>query len=149
MLEYKLYINGEFRDASDKGTFDSINPYDKSVFAKLAKATLQDTKDAIKAARYAFDSGEWTSKTKEVRSAIIKQIGDKVKENSAMLQELEIKESGSTFKKSKDDMFLTYRAASTFSKLALTDLTEELAFSKEGVSKNTVVHEPIGVVSAI
>jgi acyl-CoA reductase-like NAD-dependent aldehyde dehydrogenase len=54
MLEYKLYINGEFRDASDKGTFNSINPYDKSVFAKLAKATVQDTKDAIKAARNAF-----------------------------------------------------------------------------------------------
>jgi aldehyde dehydrogenase (NAD+) len=149
MLEYKLYINGQFRDASDKGTFDSINPYDRSPFAKLAQATVQDTKDAIKAARNAFDSGEWTSKTKEERSAIIKQIGDKVKENSAMLQELEIKESGSTFKKSKDDMFLTYRAASTFSKLALTDLTEELAFSKEGVSKNMVVREPIGVVSAI
>src|SRR5690242_16218065 len=149
MLEYKLYINGEFKDASDKGTFDSVNPYDRSVFAKLAKATGADAKSAIQAARNAFDNGEWTSKSPEQRSAVIKQIADKVKENSPMLQELEIKESGSTFKKSKDDMFLTYRAASTFSKLALTDFTEVLDISKEGVSKNLVVREPVGVVSAI
>lgn len=149
MLEYKLYINGEFRDASDKGTFDSINPFDRIVFAKIAKATVEDTKDAIKSARAAFDSGVWSEKTREERSAVIKQIADSVKENSPALQELEIKESGSTFKKSKDDMFLTYRAASTFAKLALTDLNEELDISKEGVSKNILVREPVGVVSAI
>jgi acyl-CoA reductase-like NAD-dependent aldehyde dehydrogenase len=149
MLEYKIYINGQFRDASDKGVMDAINPYDRSVFAILAKSTVEDTRDAIKAARAAFDSGVWSGKTREERSAIIKQIADKIKENSAMLQELEIKESGSTFKKSKDDMYLTYRAASTFAKLALVDLDETLDISKEGVSKNLLVHEPVGVVSAI
>jgi aldehyde dehydrogenase (NAD+) len=149
MLEYKIYINGQFRDASDKGVIDAINPYDRSVFAILAKSTVDDTRDAIKAARDAFDSGVWSGKTREERSAIIKQIADKIKENSAMLQELEINESGSTFKKSKDDMYLTYRAASTFAKLALVDLDETLDISKEGVSKNLLVHEPVGVVSAI
>lgn len=149
MLEYKIYINGEFRNSSDNSTMDAVNPYDRSVFAKLAKSTVEDTKAAIKAARDAFDSGVWTNKSREERSAVIKQIADKIKENSALLQELEIKESGSTYKKSKDDMFLTYRAASTFAKLALTDLNEELAISKPGVSKNLLVREPVGVVSAI
>jgi len=149
MLEYKIYINGQFRDASDKGVMDAINPYDRSVFAILAKSTVEDTRDAIKAARNAFDSGVWSGKTRDQRSAIIKQIADKIKENSAMLQELEINESGSTYKKSKDDMYLTYRAASTFAKLALVDLDETLDISKEGVSKNLLVHEPVGVVSAI
>ncbi len=149
MLEYKIYINGEFRNASDGGTMDAVNPYDRSVYAKLAKSTIEDTKSAIQAARNAFDSGVWSEKPREERSAVIKQIADKIKENSAMLQELEIKESGSTYKKSKDDMYLTYRAASTFAKLALSDLSEVLPISKEGVSKNIVVHEPVGVVSAI
>lgn len=149
MMEYKIYINGEFRNSSDKSTMDAVNPYDRSVFATLAKATVVDTKAAIKAAREAFDSRIWSNKSREERSAIIKQIADKIKENSALLQELEIKESGSTYKKSKDDMFLTYRAASTFAKLALTDLNEELAISKAGVSKNLLVREPVGVVSAI
>src|SRR5262249_43696796 len=134
---------------SDKNTFDSINPYNKSVVAKIAKATVSDTKDAIKAARNAFDSGVWSEKSKEERSALIKQIADKVKEKSSYLQELEIMDSGSTFKKSKDDMYLTYRAASTFSKLALADLDEDSGVSKEGVSKNLLIREPVGVVSAI
>ncbi len=149
MLEYKIYINGEFRNSSDGGRVDAVNPFDRSVFAKLAKSTIADTKSAIQAARNAFDSEIWSDKSREERSAIIKQIADKIKENSALLQELEIKESGSTFKKSKDDMFLTYRAASTFAKLALVDLSEVLPISKEGVSKNIVVYEPVGVVSAI
>ena len=149
MLEYKIYINGEFRDASDKGTMDAVNPYDKSVFAKLAKSTVEDTKLAIKAARNAFDSGVWSGKSNEERSTILKQLADKIKENSAMLQELTIKESGSTYKKSKDELFLVYRTASTFSKLALTDMNEVLDISKEGVSKNLLVREPVGVVAAI
>lgn len=149
MLEYKIYINGEFRDASDSGTMDAVNPFDRSVFAKLAKSTVSDTRDTIKAARNAFDSGVWSGKSREERSASLKQLADKIKENSALLQELEIKESGSTFKKSKDDMFLTYRAASTFAKLALSDMDEELDISKPGVSRNLMVREPIGVVSAI
>ncbi len=149
MLEYKLYIDGQFRNASDKNTFDSINPFDKGVIAKIAKATIDDTRDAIKSARKTFDSGVWSDKSREERSAVLKQIADKVKEHSARLQELEIKDSGSTFKKSRDDMFLTYRAASTFSKLALVDLSEDIGISKEGVSKNIVVREPVGVCSAI
>ncbi len=149
MTHYKLYINGEFKDASDGGTFDAINAYDKSVAGKVANATVEDTKSAIKSARNAFDSSVWSGKTREERSAIMKQIADKVKENSKHLQEIEILESGSTYKKAKDDMFLSYRAISTFAKLAQVDLDEVSVVSKEGVSKNLVVREPIGVVAGI
>ncbi len=149
MREYKLYINGEFKDASDGGTFDAVYPYDKSVSAKVAKATVEDARSAIKAARTAFDSGVWSGKTREERAAVMKLMADKLKENSAMLLELEILESGSTYKKAKDDMFLSYRAMSTFAKLAQVDLDEVSVVSKEGVSKNLVVHEPVGVAAAI
>lgn len=149
MLEYKLYIDGKFTDAAGGGTFDSINPSNRSVFARIAKATVTDTHNAINAARKAFDSGVWSLKPREERSNIIKQIADKVKESSPNLQHLEIQDSGSTFKKSKDDMYLAYRAGSTFAKLALVDLNEQLDISKEGVSKNILVREPVGVVSAI
>ncbi len=149
MPDYNLYINGRFCEASDKGTFNSINPYDRSISAVIAKATVADAREAIKSARAAFDSGVWSGKSREERSSIMKQIADKIKENSSRLQELEIKDSGSTYKKAKDDMFLTYRAASAFSKYALADLDEDAGISKEGVSKNYLVREPVGVVSAI
>jgi aldehyde dehydrogenase (NAD+) len=149
MLEYKLYINGGFRDSSDGRTFDSINPYDRSVLARIALSSKEDVNSALLAAREAFDSGIWTDKSREERSTVIKQIADMVKENSPLLQELLIKESGSTYKKAKDDLYLTYRAASTFSKYALEDLNVTLDITKEGVSRNILVYEPVGVVAAI
>ncbi len=149
MTEYKLYVNGKFRNASDGGTYDAVYPYDKSITAKVAKATLKDTRDAIMAAREAFDSGVWSGKTREERSAIMKQMADKIKENSEKLQQLEILESGSTYKKSKDDTYVSYRAMSTFAKLALADLNEETGVSREGRSRNIIVREPVGVAAGI
>lgn len=149
MLEYKLYIDGKYVDSASSDTFDSINPYDKSVVAKMALAGVSDTRDAIKAARDTFDSGVWSEKSREERSAVMRQMADVLKENSQRLQELEILDSGSTWRKAKDDMYLAYRAMSTFSKLALSSFDEDPGISKEGVSKNLLVRAPIGVVSAI
>jgi aldehyde dehydrogenase (NAD+) len=149
MLKYNLYINGEFVEPSNNEFFDSINPYDRSIFAKIPKTSIENTRAAIKSAREAFDSGIWSNKSKEERSAILKQLADKLKENSEHLQLLEIQDSGSTFRKAKDDMFLCCRAMSTYSKLALTDLSEDPGISKDGISKNVIVREPVGVCSAI
>jgi acyl-CoA reductase-like NAD-dependent aldehyde dehydrogenase len=149
MPDYNLYINGEFRESSDKQTFESINPYDKSVVARIARATARDVGDAIHSAREAFDSGIWSNRLRQERSAIIKELANRFKARSEEFQELEIKDSGSTYKKAKDEMYLCYRALNTFSNLALTDLSEKLDISKEGVSKNLLVREPIGVCAAI
>lgn len=149
MPDYYLYINGEFRESSDKQTFDSINPYDKSVVARIARATAGDVRDAIHSAREAFDSGIWSDRPRQERSATIKELADRFKARSEEFQELEIKDSGSTYKKAKDEMYLCYRALNTFSRLAFTDFSEKLDISKEGVSKNLLVREPIGVCAAI
>ena len=101
MEKYLLYINGEFRESSDRQTFDAVNPATEEAIAKISKATLQDTHDAISAARNAFDSGIWSDIPGEERSRIIKQIVDKINENAKKLTELEVMDSGSTIKKSR------------------------------------------------
>ena len=55
--EYKLYINGEFRDASDRRTFTATNPFNQETIATFARASVSDTQAAIRSARDAFDSG--------------------------------------------------------------------------------------------
>lgn len=149
MEKYLLYINGEFREASDKGTFKSYDPSNGNEIAEISKATIEDTRDAIKAAREAFDSGVWSGKTREERSAIIKQIVDKINENKDRLTELEVKDSGSTMKKAMEDIYLSARNLNSFSKYALLDLDEISEISKEGVSKNLIKREPVGVCSQI
>ncbi|MBK6877414.1 MAG: aldehyde dehydrogenase family protein [Ignavibacteria bacterium] len=51
MEKYLLYINGEFRESSDGGTFKAINPANGEVIAEISKATIDDTQKAIDAAQ--------------------------------------------------------------------------------------------------
>jgi acyl-CoA reductase-like NAD-dependent aldehyde dehydrogenase len=151
MLEkYLLYINGEFRNSSDDRAFDAVNPADGTVFATIAHASIQDTKDAIDSARHAFDSGVWNQMNKENRSRIIKQIVDKINENAKRLVELEVKDSGSTKKKAQEDIFLSARSLNHYSKLAMSEFEEVAAdASKEGFNKSIIRREPVGVCAAI
>ena len=150
MEKYLLYINGEFRESSDKQTFDAVNPATEEVIANISKATLQDTHDAINAARTAFDSGIWSDLSREERSRIIKQIVDKINENAKKLTELEVIDSGSTIKKAGEDIFLSAKSLNYFSKMAAVDLDEDVeGLTKAGVSKNIIRREPIGVCALI
>lgn len=150
MEKYLLYINGEFRESSDKKTFDAINPYNGEVIAEISQATAEDAKDAVKAARNAFDSGIWSNMPRTERSRIIKQIVDKINENAKQLTKLEAMDSGSTIRKAGEDVFLSAKSLNYFSKMAAEELDEEIAgLSKPGVSKNIIRREPVGVAALI
>lgn len=150
MDKYLLYINGEFREAKNKEYFDSVNPADNSVNAQISKASVEDVKDAIKAAREAFDDGRWTNLPGTERGRIIKQIVDKINEHKDRLIELEVKDSGSTIRKATEDIMLGARTLNYYSKMASTVFEENIeGLSKEGISKNLLVREPIGVVASI
>ena len=150
MREYQLYINGEFTPSVSGETFDSINPFNQEIVARVAKANAGDAKKAVVAARTAFDSGPWTRMAKEERAALIKAISDKINERKSELEQLEVEDSGSTIRKAKEDVALSGRAMNYFSKLAVLDTTETVeGLSKPGFSQNLIVREPIGVVAAI
>jgi aldehyde dehydrogenase (NAD+) len=148
--EYKLYINGEFRDASDRRTFTATNPFNQETIASFARASVSDTQAAIRSARAAFDNGPWPGLSREGRASFIKAISDKINENKKLLVELEVADSGSTIRKAGEDVYLSARNMNSFSKLGLVDLNEQLAdVSKPGFSRNMLMREPIGVVAAI
>jgi acyl-CoA reductase-like NAD-dependent aldehyde dehydrogenase len=148
--EYLLYIDGQFVDAADKRTFDSINPYDRTVVARVAKAGVADAQRAINAARKAFDEGPWPRMSRQERSAMLKAISDKINEQKKQLTALEIDDSGSTVRKAGEDIYLSARTMYYFSKLAALDLDEAIEeLSRPGFSQNFIVREPVGVVAAI
>ena len=55
----KLYIGGEWREASDGGTFEVLNPADESVITKVSSGTTQDAMTCVNAAEDAFHG--WAS----------------------------------------------------------------------------------------
>ena len=72
--ELKLFIDGRYCDASDGGTFDSINPADKKAVARVAKGTAADVNRAIQCAERAFR--EWSVMPAEKRGGILRTAAD-------------------------------------------------------------------------
>nr|KAF6451547.1 aldehyde dehydrogenase 1 family member L2 [Molossus molossus] len=58
-MPYQCFINGQFTDADDGKTYDTINPTDGSTICKVSYASLVDVDKAVAAAKDAFENGEW------------------------------------------------------------------------------------------
>ena len=54
LSQYGLYINGEWRPASDGGTFETFCPANGERLAVCAEATREDVDSAVKAATVAW-----------------------------------------------------------------------------------------------
>ena len=52
--EFRMYIDGEWRDALDGGKYDDINPYTGGIFARVAAGKRADAALAVAAAAAAF-----------------------------------------------------------------------------------------------
>lgn len=69
-----LYINGQWRPASDGARFDVLNPADETVLASVASATIDDARAALDAAQAAFPA--WAARTPRDRSIILRRAFD-------------------------------------------------------------------------
>ncbi len=150
MQEYQLFIDGKFVPSSEGKKIQSINPFDQSIIASVECATKPDVDKAVAAARKAFDEGPWPHMSGDERSAMIKAVSDKINDTFKQLVTLEVMDSGSTYRKAKEDVYLSARNMYYFSKLASRDLTEPVeGLNKPGFSQNIIVREPMGVVGSI
>jgi betaine-aldehyde dehydrogenase len=91
---YKNYINGEWLESSAKETFPVYDPSTEEVIAHVAAANAADVDRAVKAARTAFDSGPWASTTAQDRGRILFKLAEKVRQNTAILAEIEAQNTG-------------------------------------------------------
>jgi len=54
-----MFINNKWVDAQSGETFDSVNPYTGTAWARVPRASARDVDAAVQAARQAFDDGPW------------------------------------------------------------------------------------------
>ena len=86
-----LLINGEWRDASDGGTFDVLDPATGEKLATLASATSEDALVALDAASAV--QAEWALTAPRERAEILRRAFDLVTERAedfALLMSLEM-----------------------------------------------------------
>jgi acyl-CoA reductase-like NAD-dependent aldehyde dehydrogenase len=99
MQELKLWIGGQWVSPQSGKTFATYNPTTGEEIAKIPLAGQPEIEAAVAAARQAFPA--WSGLRQMERSAMVRKIGDVIRQHAAELSELEILEHGTSFKDSK------------------------------------------------
>src|SRR5262245_52418843 len=88
-----LYVDGKFVAAKDASQ-DVVNPATGEVIARAGRASRDETRAAIQAARNAFDRGPWPGYTAMRRGAVLLEIARALRERTADLARLETENMG-------------------------------------------------------
>jgi betaine-aldehyde dehydrogenase len=91
---YKNFVNGEWVASVSGKTFPVFDPSTEEVIAQVPSSNAADVDRAVKAARAAFDSGPWGQTNAAERGRILFKLAEKIRQNTAMLAELESRNSG-------------------------------------------------------
>ncbi|MGN6356982.1 MAG: aldehyde dehydrogenase [Novosphingobium sp.] len=100
---YQLYIDGQWRDASDGATIPAINPYDQTIHAHIPVATAGDVEEAVSAARRAFD-GVWSKTAPGERARLLNKVADLLDADADRMALLETTDNGKVIRETHNQM---------------------------------------------
>ena len=148
----KLLIDGQWQDAADGRTFETIDPATGEVITQVAHAGNDDVNRAVSAARRAFEHGSaWSKFTPRQRGRLMWKIADMLEEHADEFAQLEALDGGKPFVGARDGDVAT--AAELFRYFA--GWTNKIEGTTIPMSSDTAqfhaytVREPIGVVAGI
>ena len=98
---YGLFINGEFVDPAEGGTFKTISPATEEVLAEVAEAGPSDVDAAVRAARAAFRT-VWGPMPGAARAKYLYRIARLIQERARELAVLESLDNGKPIRESRD-----------------------------------------------
>jgi betaine-aldehyde dehydrogenase len=143
-----MFIGGEWVDAAQGGTRETLNPASNEVIAVVADACDGDAEKAIRHAREAFDSGPWPRMRAQERASFLLRLADLIDRNAEGLATLETRNNGKPLREARFDVS---DAANCFRYYAGL-ITKPLGQTFEVPDPNIqcmVVREPIGVCGQI
>ncbi|MNJ25906.1 Betaine aldehyde dehydrogenase [compost metagenome] len=147
----QLYINGQWVDPVEGGTFDTIDPSSEALIARVAAATAADVDLAVRAARQAFDEGPWPHMNGSARADVLRRIAQGIRNRQQALAELEVRDNGKPLPEALWDIGDAAGCFDYYAELAegLDDQQEHpVALADERFS-SVVRKEPVGVAGAI
>ncbi len=98
--KYDLYIGGKWVEPSSKKYFDSLNPSNENVLAKVAHANEKDVDLAVRAARKAYES--WSNISGSERGKYIYRIARLMQERAREFAVVESLDGGKPIRESRD-----------------------------------------------
>lgn len=141
-------IDGQLTDAASGETFDSINPANGKLTAKITSCGLEDVDRAVAAARKAFDSGIWSEMPPAERKAILFKFADLIEQNATELAVMETIDSGKPIYDTVTGDIPETVECFRFAAEAIDKLNDEITPTPAD-ALNIVRRVPIGVCAAI
>ena len=138
-----MLVGGEWKESSNGLASSILDPSNNQVIAEVPRATKQDARAAVDAAKTAFHSPEWRDMDSAKRGRILTKLTGLVRENSDELARLETMNEGKTLRESKGDVAWAARAFEYFAGLA--DKIEGETIPVPPRRLNYTLKEPLGV----
>ena len=145
---YQMLINGDWVDASDGGTFNSVNPTTGEIWSRIPEATEADVNLAVETAHNAFIKGPWSKLTPTQRGKCLRKLGDLLSEQSEGLGRTESVDTGKMLKETRWQAKYIADFFHFFAGCADKVNGETLPIDKPDMFVFTK-REPLGVVAAV
>ncbi len=147
-LPTRAFINGEFVDAIDGATMQSINPATGEVLADIAACKTADVDLAVANGKAVFERGDWSQLHPSERKTAIAKLASLIEENALELAVMETLEAGKPIHECvKTDLPETVNCIQWHAE-ATDKLYDQLSPSGNG-AVGMIVREPLGVVACV
>lgn len=143
--EYGLFINGDFKPSISGLTFETFNPVDGEMIARVSKANEEDVDRAVDSARKAFES--WKLISAKERSDLLLKIADALEKNIEFLAGVESLDTGRAIIETREDIIGGVDQFRYFAGVIRSHEDSAVQHSSEAFS--LILREPLGVVGQI
>ena len=153
MEHYRLFIDGEFVDAANGKTFETVDPGTGLPFATVAQAGEAEAEAAILAARRAFEASGWKELDPAERSRRVMEFADRLMQQAVRLAMMEAMDSGGIIARTGTEVLLGGSMMRNLAHYAATKFPwrEEIPVPGNPFipGRNYVRREPMGVCVGI
>lgn len=144
LLRTSLYINGQW--PTGKSTFAVTDPATTAKICDVADGTLEDTKDAIKAAKAAFDKFRHT--TARERSDLLRAWAKAIRDNQKDLSYILSWENGKPLAEASGEVLSSAQTFDWFAEVATT-FSGDTILSQKATTRLHTIRQPVGVCGII
>jgi len=142
-----MWIGGRWVDARGGRTRSVVNPTDQSVLATVPEAGREDVREAVAAARAAFDEGPFPRWAGRERGALLYRVAEAIRQRAAEFAETETRNMGKPIVEAEFDVADAAHCFEYYAGLAGKVEGETLPVPDNALSM--VIREPVGVVGQI
>jgi acyl-CoA reductase-like NAD-dependent aldehyde dehydrogenase len=143
---YRQLIGGEWREASNGGTWDVINPASEEVVRTVPFGTVDDCRAAIDGAHNAFRG--WADRTPYQRAAVLKHAADLMRARADHLGRTTVLESGKPLGQGRGEWLVSADLFEWFAEEGKRAYGRVVP-SRVAARRLTVMKQPVGVVGII